>query len=122
MATEALARIACEKLAGRPPDPRTKKLLAKGIHFVYGLGVAALYGAVRAGGRLPRRRARHTVRDGLLLGAALWLVGDELAVPLLGLSDKPTSIPADRHARSLVAHVGFGVATAATTRIAEILS
>jgi hypothetical protein len=44
------------------------------------------------------------------------LFGDELAAPLLGLSDKPTAYHPARHAQSLVSHLGYGVATAAATR------
>ncbi len=54
---------------------------------------------------------------GALFGAGLWLLGDELAVPLLGLSDRPTSYPVTSHLQSLAQHLGFGVATAATTGV-----
>ena len=56
------------------------------------------------------------LRDGALYGAALWLFGDELAVPLLGLSDKPTAYHPARHAHSLAQHLGYGFALAAATR------
>jgi uncharacterized membrane protein YagU involved in acid resistance len=56
------------------------------------------------------------LRDGALFGAALWLFGDEIAMPLLGLADKPTQYHPTRHLQSLAAHLGFGVATAATAQ------
>lgn len=114
--TAALARIGYQKLAGRRPSPRTQQALSWAVHIGYGLAVAALYGAIRGG------RERASVRDGLAFGAALWLVGDELVVPLLGLADKPTAYSPSYHLQSLAAHVGFGVATAGTTRYLEARS
>jgi hypothetical protein len=59
---------------------------------------------------------------GAVFGVGLWLIGDELALPLLGLSDKPTAYHPTRHVQSLAAHLGYGVATAATTRALKTLS
>ena len=115
-ATDAIARLAYTKLADREPTPRAKQILSWGVHVGYGLTVAALYGVVR--GRRGRRR-RHPVRDGLLFGAALWLFGDELAVPLLGLADKPTAYSATSHAETLAAHLGYGLATTTAARLVE---
>jgi uncharacterized membrane protein YagU involved in acid resistance len=112
-ATEALGRIAYERVVGHPPSPEAKWTLSWAVHIAYGLAVAMAYGAIRGG------RTYRPVRDGALFGAALWLLGDELAAPLLGLSDKPTAYPPTRHLQSLAQHLGFGVATATTTRILE---
>ena len=108
-ATDALGRIVYEKILRRPPSRRVQQALSWAIHIGYGL---ALAGVVAAIGR-PSRRALGT---GALLGAALWLFGDELAVPLLGLADRPTAYPPARHAQSLLQHLGYGVATVAATR------
>lgn len=112
-ATDALGRIAYQKLAGHPPSPRTKKKLSWGVHIGYGLLVASLYGLVRGG------RTHHALRDGLLFGSGLWLLGDELAVPLLGLGDKPTAYHPTLHLQTLLAHLGFGAATAGATQLLE---
>jgi hypothetical protein len=111
--TAAVGRIAYEKLVGKPPPRRIKSALSWGVHIGYGLGVAALYVALRRG------RDRDPLRDGVAFGAALWLFGDELAVPLLGLTDKPTMYSASQHARSLAGHLGFGIATAQAARRLE---
>jgi hypothetical protein len=111
--TDALGRIAYERVVGKPPSARVKKALSWGVHIGYGLLAASLFGAVRAG------HHRRAFRDGLVFGAALWLVGDELVVPLLGLQDKPTAYHPTRHAQSLVGHLGFGAATAETVRLLE---
>jgi hypothetical protein len=111
-ATDAVGRLGYEKLAGHAPSRATKTKLSWAVHIGYGLLVAGLYGALR-GGR--RRSLLSTVGEGALYGTGLWLLGDELAVPLLGLSDKPTAYPPARHVQSLAQHLGFGLATAATT-------
>ncbi len=111
--TEALGRISYEFVVGHAPSRETKRTLSWAVHIAYGLFVAAAYGAIRGG------RTCRPVRDGALFGAMLWLLGDELAAPLLGLSDKPTAYPPIRHLQSLAQHLGFGVATAATTRTLE---
>jgi len=126
-ANEALARIAYEALLHRAPSTRTKQRLAWLFHVGYGLLMAALYGALappsgRGARRRPGHATRRAVRSGAAFGAALWLVGDELALPLLGLSDKPTAYHPTRHLQALAAHLGYGVATAATTQALRSLT
>ena len=107
--TDALGRLVYATVTGREPSPGAKRALSWTVHVGYGLLVAAGYVALRGG------RARHALRDGVVFGAGLWLLGDELAVPLLGLADKPAAYRPSRHAQSLAQHLGFGIATAATT-------
>ncbi|HEX5060400.1 MAG TPA: hypothetical protein VFV99_13625, partial [Kofleriaceae bacterium] len=68
-----------------------KSALSWLVHIAYGSLVAAAYGALRAG------HPRNTFLDGIALGTGLWLFGDELAVPLLGLADKPTAYSPSSH-------------------------
>lgn len=112
--TAAIGRIGFERLLGRTPSDRTKEALSWAVHIAYGLSVAALFAAVR---KRPR-----IVRDGFWFGAALWLFGDELAVPLLGLADKPSAYHPTFHAQAFAQHIAFGIATAAATRGLEELS
>jgi hypothetical protein len=73
--------------------------------------VTGLYNALRG------RRTRAVLRaigEGAIYGARLWLLGDEFAVPLLGLSDKPTAYPRIKHLQLHAQHLGFGVVAAAT--------
>lgn len=107
-ATDAIGRIAYEKLFGRPPTDKMKNRLSWAVHIGYGVVVGAMFSALR-----PRP---SVLRDGALYGAGLWLFGDELMVPLLGLSDKPTAYHPLRHAHSFAQHIGYGVALAAATR------
>jgi hypothetical protein len=113
-ATDAIGRILYENLAGRTPSPGTQRTLSWAVHIGYGLVAAALYGVIRGG---HDRGVARAVLGGALFGAGLWLLGDELAAPLLGLSDNPTRYPVTSHLQSLAQHLGFGVATAATTGV-----
>jgi hypothetical protein len=115
-ATDAIGRLGYEKLTGHEPSRKTKSRLSWAVHLGYGLLVAGLYGAARGNARRRNHPALAAVGEGALYGAGLWLLGDELAVPLLGLSDKPTAYPPANHVQSLAQHLGFGVATVATTR------
>jgi hypothetical protein len=113
-ATDALGRILYENLVGRAPSPAAQRKLSWAVHIGYGLVAASLYAAIR-GGR--DRGGAGTVIGGALFGAGLWLLGEELVAPLLGLSEKPTSYPVASHLQSLAQHLGFGVATAAATGV-----
>jgi hypothetical protein len=118
-ATDALGRMAFERIVGHEPSDRQERALSWAVHIAYGLLVAGIYGGV---GARERRTLARAIRTGALFGLGLWLFGDELAVPLLGLSDKPTQYDVTAHAQSLVAHLGFGIATATTTNAIRSLS
>lgn len=111
-ATDALGRISYEKLAHREPSAKAKNVLSWAFHLGFGLANAAVFGALRGEER------RHALRDGAIFGAVLWLVIDELAVPLLGLADKPTEYHPTRHLQSLASHLGYGLATASVAKAA----
>jgi hypothetical protein len=112
-ATDALGRISYEKLAHREPSAKAQNVLSWAFHLGFGLFSAAAFGALRAEAR------RHTLRDGALFGAALWLLFDELAMPLLGLADKPSQYHPTRHLQSLATHLGYGIATAGVSKAAS---
>jgi len=113
-ATDALGRMGYQTLFGREPSASEEWALSWAVHIAYGLFVAGAYGAI---GARRRRSFFRAIRTGAIFGFGLWLFGDELAVPLLGLADRPTQYHATQHAQSLTAHLGFGIATAATTNV-----
>lgn len=108
-ATEALARLGYRKLTGREPPREQKRRLGDRVHQGHGLLMAGLYGAVR-----QRYPGGSDTLAGAAYGVALWLLGDELAVPLLGLSDKPTAFPASVHVKALLGHIAYGATLGAT--------
>ncbi len=107
-APAAVGRILYEKIRGRAPDKQTRARLGTGVHLGYGLIMAGLYGLVRG----PRDGL--DALGGLAFAIGLFVLGDELAVPLLGLADAPTEMPLREHGKYLAAHVAYGMATAAT--------
>lgn len=106
----AVGRIAYETVVHRSPSKKTKKKLMQGVHWGYGIAVGSLYGALRADAEVP------DLGWGLAYGAALWLLGDELMVPLLGLAEGPGAHGPAEHANALGAHLAYGAATAAATQ------
>ena len=110
--TAALGRIIYQQIVGKPPETEeTKTLLSYLVHWGYGLFQGGVYGAARTSA------SGLDVEGGLLYGAGLWFVGDELAVPMLGLQPGPTEASAPQHINRLGAHLFYGVITAAVTQI-----
>lgn len=110
--TETVARVAHRALTGHEPDDHRRAALGQVVHWGYGMLMGGLYGAIRD----SRARLGFDVGAGLGWGATLWLLGDEVAVPVLGLAKGPTAQPASTHATALGAHLVYGAATAAANR------
>ena len=108
--TAAVGRMAYEQVTGEAPSKEEKAALSYGVHWTYGLLTTGLYGALRG------RAGGADLAGGAGFGAALWALGDELAVPTLGLSQGPTAYPLRQHAHRLGAHLAFGLTTAAATQ------
>ncbi len=82
-----------------------KKIAGPSVHYALGTAVGGLYGAV------AEVAPEVTTGAGLPFGAAFWLVVDETAVPLLGLSKPPTEYPVSTHVYALASHFIFGLTT-----------
>jgi hypothetical protein len=77
-----------------------------------GAGLAVMELVRRVNALLPEeRRLRRTDEVGCGTSAT------GLALPRLGRSDNPTSYDSLHHSASYAEHIGFGVATAAMTRV-----
>jgi putative membrane protein len=81
------------------------------VHFAFGGAVGAMYGAAAA------QQDDVTAWGGVPFGATVWLVADELGVPLAGLSRKPTDYPLSSHASALAAHLVYGATTEGVRRL-----
>jgi putative membrane protein len=88
-----------------------KKLAGPAVHYAYGSLVGALYGGLAE--FLPGVSAGM----GLPFGFALWVLGDEIAVPALGLAKAATEYPPEVHADALAAHLMYGVTTDMLRRV-----
>jgi putative membrane protein len=115
-ATVRAAQVAAESV-GRPlPDDRKKQALGgKIVHYAYG---TAWGGAFALAARALAPRA--PLAAGLAFGAALWIVSDEMLVPLFRFSRPPKEYPATSHAKGLASHLVYGVATDLAWRAARV--
>lgn len=94
-----------------------KKIAGPAVHYALGTGVGGLYGAVAE--VVPQ----VTSGAGLPFGMAFWLVVDETAVPLLGLSKGPAEYPVSTHTYALTSHLVFGLTAEVVRRsVRKVLS
>jgi hypothetical protein len=84
------------------------RVAAPVVHYLFGAALGAIYGAYA-----DRRQA---ARSGAAFGTTVWLAADEVAMPLLGLSDSTARRPVEMHLQSLAAHLVYGTATEVTRR------
>lgn len=108
------AAEAATAAVGRPlPDAR-KGLGGWIVHYAYGAAWGAAF-ALAARALAPR----PPLGTGLAFGAALWVLSDEVLVPLFRLSHPPARYPASTHAKGLATHLVYGVATDGGWRLAR---
>ncbi|MDB5299570.1 MAG: hypothetical protein JWO87_1233 [Phycisphaerales bacterium] len=89
---------------------REKKIAEPALHYGYGTMMGAVYGA------LAEETPAITACTGTLYGTALWLLGDEIAVPLLKLSKPPMKYPVSIHISALTSHLVYGLTAEAVRR------
>lgn len=107
----AVAQAASRNLFEHELTGDEKPAAGAAVHYGYGAAVGGLYGGL----------AEVVPAVGLGLGipyaTLLWLLGDEIAVPALGLSKPPTEQTAGSHASSLAAHFVYGATLDISRRI-----
>jgi uncharacterized membrane protein YagU involved in acid resistance len=107
-----VGRVAAETVGVEVPEEQRPKL-GQVVHFAYGTAWGAAYGLLRHRfPRLPRA-------SGLLFGAALWLLGDELMLPALELAPPAPKFPKETHLRALAAHLAYGASVDQGIRLIE---
>jgi len=94
-----------EKSIGARPTDRQHELVELAVHYAIGIGPAAMYALNRD--KVPVSGATR----GLLYGLGLFVLQDEALNAATGLSAKPQRYPWQAHARGLVAHLVYGLAT-----------
>ncbi len=104
-ATERVASIVAEKVFDRRLSESEKDAAGTAVHYAYGTGTGAFYGAAV---ELAPSLASGA---GTPFGAAVWLAADEGLVPLLGLSKSPTEYHLTTHLYSLASHLVYGLTT-----------
>jgi putative membrane protein len=105
---------AAQAIATRTIDRRLTrdelKIAAPIVHYAFGSLTGAAYGAVSE--VAPAARALN----GTAYGTALWVVADEIVVPLIGWSKRAGEFPPEAHAQAFVSHLVFGYVTEAVRR------
>jgi uncharacterized membrane protein YagU involved in acid resistance len=109
--TVRAASAISEGLFGHKLTPSEKKNAGTAVHYILGTGVGGLYGAT------AEIAPKVTAGAGLPFGAVFWLVVDEGAVPLLGLSEGPTAYPLSTHAYALSSHFVYGLTAEVVRRV-----
>lgn len=94
------------QFAGKRLSHEQRKKAGSLVHYGFGTLQGAMYGTVTelagvSGGFLPS----------LIFGAALFTAADELALPALGFSGKPSEYPASTHLYGLASHIVYGLST-----------
>jgi putative membrane protein len=102
-ATVRTASAISESIAGHKLTTHEKEVAGPVVHYVFGSTLGAMYGCMAE--VLPVAAKGW----GVPFGAAVWLAADEIAVPALGLGEKPTDTPASTHASALMAHLVYGL-------------
>lgn len=92
-------------------DDDEKQTFGPVVHYAFGGLMGGLYGMA------AELRPDVTRGLGTLFGAALFLAADQIVVPALGLSKKPTETPIATHAQELASHLVYGAALDALRRV-----
>jgi len=72
------------------------------VHYAYGALIGGLYGA------LSQLNTSITSGRGTAYASAVWLGGDEIGVPALGLAGSPAEYPISVHLNALASHLVYG--------------
>jgi putative membrane protein len=104
-ATVKAAESISKNVFGQKLPKAKKKLAGEAVHYAMGTTSGAIYGA------LAEVSPVTTMGDGLAFGTAVWLLADEVSVPVLGLSKPPTKIPLSTHVYAFVSHLVYGWTT-----------
>jgi uncharacterized membrane protein YagU involved in acid resistance len=110
-ATVKTAQRISSALLGYELSAEEKKTAGPLVHYAYGTGIGAVYGG------LAQKHETTTSGFGIAYGAAAWALGDEVAVPALGLGKKPMETPVAQHFQLLAAHLVYGITLEGVRRL-----
>lgn len=108
--TVKAAEAISENLFGHHLTEKEKEYAGPAVHYATGAGSAAIYGMA------AEIYPDVTIGAGMPFGTAVWLVVDEGAVPVLGLSKPPLEYPASTHVYALASHLVYGLSTEVVRR------
>jgi len=93
------------KLTGERISESNHELAEQLVNVPFGASLGATYGYAK------RDKLDTNIFDGAAYGATTWIGTHETSLPLLGLKDNPTEIPAKIQVNELLAHLAFGITT-----------
>ncbi len=102
-ATTLLAERISQLVLRRDLTDDEKRTAEPIVHYAFGTLVGGLYGLMAELTPLTTRGA------GCAYGTAVWLGGDEIAVPLMQLSKTPEKYPLSTHVEALASHLAYGL-------------
>jgi uncharacterized protein DUF1440 len=106
-ATERAAEGAVSIAGQRALHPAMRASAAQALHYVFGIGVGAAYGA------LAESNPRVTRFGGVAFGLGVWAAADEISMALFGLAPPPRERTSLAHTYSVLSHVVYGLTTEA---------
>lgn len=110
-ATVRTAQMVSRRIARRELGFQQERLGGQIAHYGFGTVMGAIYGG------LIEVMPKASTGWGLPFGLAVWLFGDELMLPLLGLGRKPTKVSLGLHAESFAAHLAYGLTSDTVRRL-----
>jgi putative membrane protein len=93
------------------PTDSEKQRVGQALHYTFGTATSALYGS------LAEAFPVLTTAAGIPFGMVVWLLADEIAVPVLGLSKPPAQQKRSTHLYAFTAHCLYGLTTECTRRL-----
>lgn len=112
-ATVKTAQAISRKLFDHDLTPGEKKLAGPAVHYGYGALVGGIYGAV------AEVWPGISAGLGIPYAIAVFVLGDEAAVPALRLGPPPTQVPVKAHADYLAVHILYGIVLDVVRRVAR---
>lgn len=112
-ATVKAADAIAGRILSRPLEQSEKEPAGQAMHYAMGAVTGAIYGVIADA--LPQAG----IGAGLPLGAAVWAIADEGAVPALNLSKPFCEYPASSHISALLSHLVYGVTTDGVRRLIQ---
>ncbi len=109
-ATVKAAEMVSQKIFGHELAKNGKAAAGTAVHYVTGGTLGAVYGVA------AELAPEVTIGAGIPFGTAVWLVVDEAAVAVLGLSKGPTEYPLSTHIYALASHFVYGLTTEVVRR------
>jgi hypothetical protein len=97
-------------MAARTLDPMKKEAAAQAVHIGFGSGWGGLYGLLRESVPEVAAPTGRGVLGLLGFSTAVWMIGDNVVLPLFRLSAWPQKYPAKLHAYAFGAHLVYGLA------------